>query len=248
LPNELYDFADAAAENPTFYADLDNPQTLNKYQYCFNNPINAIDPDGHSIWTKLVKVVVKVAKTGSAVEAFRDNINDAKTVADSSKSKSERIWAAASLVSEVLPVSIGDVKDGAKIGKSVVRYADDTIGGLRRNRKKDAHHIIQDATVKNLPGYNTNAALGVQLPGPSSNPNMPHGKATKVQRQRGGGTYAAERRIGYTALRRAGLSREESRGHIRRADQYFQSIGVTPNTRTQYPARNSRRPRLRNDE
>jgi len=46
-PDELYDFAEAAAENPTFYAELDNPQSLNKYQYTYNNPLNMVDPDGH---------------------------------------------------------------------------------------------------------------------------------------------------------------------------------------------------------
>jgi RHS repeat-associated protein len=46
-PDELYDFADDASDNPTFYADLTNPQSLNKYQYTYNNPVNLVDPDGH---------------------------------------------------------------------------------------------------------------------------------------------------------------------------------------------------------
>src|SRR5262249_9412625 len=46
-PDELYDFADAASDNPTFYADLTDPQSLNKYQYCYNNPLTTVDPDGH---------------------------------------------------------------------------------------------------------------------------------------------------------------------------------------------------------
>ncbi|MCA1600092.1 MAG: RHS repeat-associated core domain-containing protein [Acidobacteria bacterium] len=46
-PEELYNFVDDAADNPTFYADLTNPQSLNKYQYTYNNPVNIVDPDGH---------------------------------------------------------------------------------------------------------------------------------------------------------------------------------------------------------
>jgi RHS repeat-associated protein len=46
-PDELYYFADDASANPTFYADLRNPQSLNKYQYSYNNPLRYVDPDGH---------------------------------------------------------------------------------------------------------------------------------------------------------------------------------------------------------
>jgi len=46
-PDELFYFADDASENPTFYADLREPQSLNKYQYSYNNPLRWVDPDGH---------------------------------------------------------------------------------------------------------------------------------------------------------------------------------------------------------
>ncbi len=40
-------FTDDASSNPTFYSDLENPQSLNKYQYTYNNPLNMTDSDGH---------------------------------------------------------------------------------------------------------------------------------------------------------------------------------------------------------
>ncbi|MPY26901.1 hypothetical protein FS373_31065 [Shewanella sp. YLB-07] len=90
--------------------------------------------------------------------------------------------------------------------------------------------MIQDAAAKNLAGYNRMDAPAVQLKGPSTAKGSEHYIATQVQRQRGGGTYSAERRIGYKALRRSGVPQSEARGHIQRADDYFGGLGVTPNT------------------
>ncbi|MFG0634857.1 RHS repeat-associated core domain-containing protein [Pseudomonas sp. xss_2] len=111
-------------------------------------------------------------------------------------------------------------------------FPDGSIGELRANGKKDAHHIIQDAAVRELPGYNTNHAPGAQLDGPSNKVGTSHYSATQVQRQAGGGTYGAERRIGYKALRAAGLSPQDARAEILRADGYFEEIGVSKSTVT----------------
>jgi RHS repeat-associated protein len=110
-----------------------------------------------------------------------------------------------------------------------------SIGDLREAGLKDAHHVIQDAAARDLPGYNTTAARGVQLPGPSTARGTPHYNATQVQRQLGGGTYAAERRIAYKALRRAGYTEVEARRVIQEADDYFYGIGVRPDTPTRIP-------------
>jgi len=100
---------------------------------------------------------------------------------------------------------------------------------------KDAHHVIQDAAVRDLPGYNTKLAPGVQLQGPSTAVGTPHYVATQIQRQAGGGTLGAEMRIGYKSLRKAGYSETQARQVIKESQDYFSSIGATSTTPTRVP-------------
>ena len=72
-PDELYNFTEDAADNPTFYAELDNPQSLNKYQYTYNNPLNLTDDDGHcpKCW-----VALEIALSAKDVKDTIDTFND----------------------------------------------------------------------------------------------------------------------------------------------------------------------------
>jgi hypothetical protein len=110
-----------------------------------------------------------------------------------------------------------------------------SFGELRAAGLADAHHVIQDAAVRDLAGYDTLLARGVQLPGPSTAVGTPHYIATQIQRQAGGGTLGAEMRIGYKALRQAGLSEAEARQAIAESEAYFNSIGATRSTPTRIP-------------
>ena len=93
---------------------------ISPYVYCGGNPVNAIDPDGRSIWTKIVKIGAKVgakvsrygwkelgnaATYADAVSDITDNVN---TLFDGNASTMDRVVAGISLASEGLPVSLND--------------------------------------------------------------------------------------------------------------------------------------------
>ncbi|MGA8943302.1 MAG: hypothetical protein WB502_11415, partial [Thermoactinomyces sp.] len=123
-----------------------------------------------------------------------------------------------------------------KIVKTNAAKSYGTYSELTRSGAKDAHHIIQNVAVRDLPGYSRSAAPAVQLRGPSTSVGSEHYLATQVQRQAGGGTYAAERRIGYKALRRAGISESEARFLIEYADNYFiNELGLNYSSPTRIP-------------
>ncbi len=104
---------------------------------------------------------------------------------------------------------------------------------LNKYNCNDSHHIVQDAAVRELKGYSRGEAPTIQLPGPSTRIGSPHYAATLVQRQKGGGTLRAEFRIGYKAIRRAGLTEEEARHQLSRAAEYFfDQLGYNPDTPT----------------
>ena len=79
---------------------------------------------------------------------------------------------------------------------------------LRNRGITDAHHVIQTAEVRELPGYSRGGALCVGLPGPSTDPSTPHGAATARQRdcslQRG--TLGHESSAAENVLLAGGLS------------------------------------------
>jgi RHS repeat-associated protein len=60
-PVDAFSANDPLPPGPLPYADITNPQSLNKYAYTYNNPLNYVDPDGHdAATTEVVNVTVRV--------------------------------------------------------------------------------------------------------------------------------------------------------------------------------------------
>jgi RHS repeat-associated protein len=105
----------AVDPEPLFAPSAASPVAFQAYSYASADPVNQEDPSGRSIWTKLIKVGVKIVKTGNAVEAFADNVKDAVTLFNPAASPMDRVIAGVSLASELLPVSVGDAKDAGRL-------------------------------------------------------------------------------------------------------------------------------------
>ena len=93
---------------------------------------------------------------------------------------------------------------------------------LRGEEGKESHHIIQNASVKDMPGYSSSNAPAISLEGPSTRMETEHYKATQFQSHNNyGGTYGDERKVAYISLRKAGKTKEEAFQAINYADKYF---------------------------
>jgi RHS repeat-associated protein len=89
---------------------------------------------------------------------------------------------------------------------------------------EQSHHIIQDAAVKDQPGYSYGSAPTTKLEGGSHVPGSPHDIANKMQSSLPSsmrGTYGGEKDAAYLSLRAAGQNRATAGANVQRADSYF---------------------------
>ncbi len=235
---------------------IDYAGGINLYAYAGNNPITHSDPSGlqQNADTMLTgswhQFYASVEETYSA---FVSNVFDTfvpirPTIAGAaSAGYAQGLYDAGQLSTFDLLVTYGayglqlgaDATLIAGTGATVIKFGSEfgpTYGFLKNRGIKDAHHVIQDAAVRDLAGYETRKAPAVRLRGPANDPSTPHGRTRIIQRQPGGGSYKAERNIAYKSLRAAGYNKRAAVRQIKRADRYFKSIGVNKSTITRIPS------------
>ncbi len=134
---------------------------ISPYAYCMGNPVNAVDPDGRSTWTKVLKATLKIGKQafksgGKALwegatyaNAVSGLVDDFNTLTDHEESRTNRIWAGVSLASEILPVSVGDVKDVRKVSHEIRLRAVPNEGRAKPHGGK-IHNERIDEFIRNL--------------------------------------------------------------------------------------------------
>ncbi|WP_300383066.1 hypothetical protein, partial [Clostridium sp.] len=91
--------------------------------------------------------------------------------------------------SELVEKIAKDSDKGTKAIKNSIEGAGNATGSYKQlvdAGQKDAHHIIQDAAMREIDGYNRFSAPSIQLDGPSTIKGIPHNIATSIQRQTGG--------------------------------------------------------------
>jgi RHS repeat-associated protein len=120
-PDELFDFADIASENPTFYAELEDPQSLNKYQYCYNDPLSYTDPDGHKGLREWAKQAVAVAAdfADGAIRGAAASLSYGTAPGSGPSTNDSLVNRAGQVVGTAIVGAVGNRVAGAGIGITV---------------------------------------------------------------------------------------------------------------------------------
>lgn len=160
-PDELFDFDEDASDNPTFYADLDNPQSLNKYQYSFNSPYKFNDPTGHCPWCRLLaspaarRVIDGAIRQGSRiVSSVRSAVSSAAPVFPVIPRVAPTISSVAPVVTKAAPAVTRTASRSTNIWKNASK-GKNFEAKVTRGLRKGNQNVQRQVTIKTQSGLRT---------------------------------------------------------------------------------------------
>ena len=122
----------------TYAGDTSNPQTLNRYTYTSNNPVNRIDPSGHS-WGKIASGLKKIAD--KAVEVTK---KAAEVVVDTAKKVVNKVKEVAKDVVHAVTHPKETIQKAQQVVKETKQKADNFV----QEAKKDPVKVFTTVAAK----------------------------------------------------------------------------------------------------
>ncbi len=144
-PVDAFSSNDPLPDSPLPYADITNPQSLNKYSYTWNNPLRHTDPNGHCAVLCVGDVIILTAIAITAVALSPPG-------QEAIRKAGEALGSAASSLSKKLePYTVGtaaDLKGQSEPGDAI-----------------DIHHVPQaHPSEQTIEGYDRNTGPAIALP------------------------------------------------------------------------------------
>ena len=159
---------------PLPYADISDPQTLNKYAYVRNNPLRYVDPTGHCIWDPCIgegSAAYAIGGAAIATAAYLASPQGQKAVASTVEGLGLLINKAVDGLASLLPGTPSQAPDinAGQIQKGVQPYDVGTAGDLRGNSlpgdQVDIHHVPQQQPAGQvISGYDPKTAPAIAVP------------------------------------------------------------------------------------
>jgi len=220
----------------------------NRYAYSENDPINKSDPNGHSSITE--RALEGAAALGiTATQAYFDQCNTCQTAVNQAQTNVRSTLTIASAIAtapflEAMAYADRGISYSADVSSySQVRAENRAMvtNGTIAPNSQQAHHIVQDAAVRNLPGYRTTRAPALSLS------VAQHQRATLTQQSTPAhmrGTLRQEYAVAERALVAAGISPSRAKEAVAASKRgYFEGqLGLGPETATRTPGTKDKTP------
>lgn len=141
-PVEL--FTTTASANPTFYAELADPQSLNKYQYSYNNPLRYNDPNGHQTQGQKTLTERLVDGARETVKALGQRLTDLINPESAEPEKRNALNPIGTDGGRIAEEHLQQVGKGMEVVNKIIETADPTgqVGTMRAALRRDAKGTV----------------------------------------------------------------------------------------------------------